>query len=255
VNDFEPIEKVSVVEHIVGQMKQLVRENRFGPGSRLPNERELARQLGVSRPSLREALSTLSLMGILDSRPGAGTRFSSSNRDILKVPFEFFVMLEQPSLSNLHEARGLMEVFLAGRAAERRTPEDLEEVMSSLAALKKAVTQPAGWASANLRFHQAIARAAQNPVLERMMGSLHDGIRLCIEMGRQAVRDDLSSAYRLHEEIGNAIARRDAEAARLAMIRHMDYSWTNLERGAPKHPRRNISPPKGPVPLTGKPKK
>jgi GntR family transcriptional repressor for pyruvate dehydrogenase complex len=232
VNEFEPIERVSVVEHIVGQMKQLVRKKRFGPGSRLPNERELARTLGVSRPSLREALRTLSLMGILEARPGAGTRFARSNLDILKIPFEFFVMLEQPSLAQLHEARGLMEVFLAGRAAERRTPQDVAAIKTILEALKKAVTHPEDWAPANLAFHLAIARAAQNLVLERMMSSLHDGIRLCIEAGRRAVRDDLAAAYRLHEAIGKAIQRGDPAAARATMLRHMEYSCKNLEQAA-----------------------
>src|SRR5436190_13412631 len=148
--DFERVEKVSVVEHIVDQVKALVRGNRFGPGSKLPNERELARQLGVSRPSLREALRTLSLMGILDSRPGAGTRFTMAANDILKVPFEFFVMLEQPSLAHLHEMRDLIEVFAAERAAERRMPEDRERLAAALVALKDAVSRPEGWAAANI---------------------------------------------------------------------------------------------------------
>jgi GntR family transcriptional repressor for pyruvate dehydrogenase complex len=229
--EFTPVEKTSVVEHIVDQVKALVRDNRFGPGSRLPTERDLARQLGVSRPSLREALRTLSLMGILDSRPGAGTRFRTAARDILKVPFEFFVMLEQPSLEHLHETRELIEVFAAGLAAERRTAEDEEQLAAATAALKAAVADPAGWAAANLAFHSAVARAAHNPVLERMMSSLYGGMRLVIEAGRRAVRDDLSSAYRLHEEIFRAIRRGDPAAARAAMTRHMNVSRKNLAKG------------------------
>jgi len=229
--EFSPVERTSVVEHIVDQVKALVRENRFGLGSKLPNERELARQLGVSRPSLREALRTLSLMGILDSRPGAGTRFRTAAHDILKVPFEFFVMLEQPSLALLHETRELIEVFAAGLAAERRTEEDVDRLATATAALKDAVPRPEAWAPANIAFHSAVARAAHNPVLERMMSSLYDGMRLVIEAGRRAVRDDLASAYRLHDDIFRAIRRGSVAAARAAMQRHMDVSLANLTQG------------------------
>ncbi len=228
--DFARVEKTSVVDHIVDQVKALVRDNRFGPGSKLPNERELARQLGVSRPSLREALRTLSLMGILDSRPGAGTRFRTAAHDILKVPFEFLVMLEQPSLAHLHETRELIEVFAAGVAAERRTPEDVDLLAAATAALKDAVSRPEGWSAANLAFHSAVARASHNPVLERMMVSLYGGMRLVMEAGRRAVRDDLSSAYRLHEDIFHAIRRGDEAAARAAMKRHMNVSKGNLAK-------------------------
>ncbi|SRR5579875_62853 len=238
---FQPVQKISVVDDIIEQIKSLMRDNHFRPGSKLPSERELAKQLGVSRPSLREALRTLALMGVLDTRHGAGSQIADSGADVLRTPFEFLMMLEQPSVRELYEARELIEVFLAGRAAECRTDEEVTAIEAALAEMREVLASPdpTAWTEPNLRFHAAVWKAAHNVVLEHILGCLRDGIRLCIETSRRAFRS-LVVPYEVHAEITDAIRRRRPEAARRAMSRHMKLAMEALQdleshsRGGPQ---------------------
>ena len=114
---FRPVQRLTVVDDILLQLKSRLRQNRLGAGGRLPSERELARELRVSRPSLREALRTLAHMGVVDTRQGSGTQIAPSGSKVLRAPLEFLLALEQPSIAHLLETRELLEVYLAGRAA------------------------------------------------------------------------------------------------------------------------------------------
>lgn len=227
---FRTAHKVSVVVDIIDQIKALVRASHYGPGTRLPSERDLAVQLGVSRPSVREALRTLALMGVLDTRQGSGTQIAGTGSNLLKAPFEFLILLEQPSLAELYEARELIEVFLAGRAAERHRPQELDALAAALGALRDAVAAPDHWVGANLRFHRAIWAAAHHRVLERIMNSLQDGILLCSESSRAGLRNNLRKALALHEAIFEAIRLRKADDARRAMAADIRYAVAALQR-------------------------
>lgn len=221
--------KLSVCEDIIEQIKALVRSNQYRPSSRLPSERDLAEQLGVSRPSVREALRTLAIMGVLETQHGSGTRVSDSSANVLKAPFEFLMLLEQPTIFELYETRELIEVYLAGRAAERRTPDDLAAIECALADMRQGISDPASMTDPNVRFHQAVAAAAHNPVLERIMSCIHDGIRACIEATRPGVRDWIVS-YEIHEQIFDAIRRQNPADARRAMTIHMAMAVDELQR-------------------------
>jgi GntR family transcriptional repressor for pyruvate dehydrogenase complex len=223
---FRTIQKMSVCEDIIEQIKELVRKNHYGLGSRLPSERELAEQLGVSRPSVREALRTLAILGVLQTRHGSGTQVSESSENILRAPFEFLMILDQPTLFELYETRALIEVFLAGRAAERWTDIDLEAIEAALDEMQCNVSNPKLHAEANVRFHEAVAAAAHNTVLGRVMTCLHDGIRICIEATQPAVSVRVS--FEVHQEIFNAIRQRNPEEARRAMTKHMAIAMETL---------------------------
>jgi len=129
--------KASVVTGVLGRLKPILHA-----GTRLPSERELSRKLRVSRPSLREALRTLELMGVVDTRHGSGTHVAESGTDVLKAPLEFLFMLDRPSIEDLVETRSLLEVYLAGRAAERRTEKDLAALESALKDMKSKLDRP-----------------------------------------------------------------------------------------------------------------
>jgi GntR family transcriptional repressor for pyruvate dehydrogenase complex len=195
----------------------------------LPGEREFAEQLGVSRASMREALRTLASMGLLETRPGSGTLVSTSSANLLKTPFELMLMLDQPPLHELYETRELLEVHLAGRAAEHRTEDDLAAIQGALQHMRKHLMVPAEVNKANVRFHEAIAAAAHHSVLERIMTSLHEGIRLSVEATQPAVRD-WESVYEIHHRIFDAVQRKDIQDARRAMTIHMAMAFDELSR-------------------------
>ncbi len=228
----------SVTEAIVG----LVRSGGFAPGSRLPSERELARQLGVSRPTVRQAIGALVRMGVLETRRGAGTVVAASGQNVFKAPFEMLLLFERPTLEELYEVRELVEVHLAARAAERRTDSDLSAIRDALVAMRATVESPEAQTDPNVAFHEAVARAAHLPVLERFMASLHDSIRAGIEATMPGVRDRTTS-YEIHERIYEAIARGSATDARRAMTVHMAMAVEELGRSAP-----TATSPPGPLP-------
>ena len=225
----KPVARTSVVDHIVEQIKGLLRDKEVGPGSRLPTERELAQRFGVSRPTVREALRTLSMMGVIDKHHGSGTQIVESSDEILRQPFEFLFMLEQTPLRELHEARSVLELDLAARAAERRTARDLEALRAALHDLERGVKDRAIWPDANVRFHQAIAAAGHNRILERIMTTLHQGMRASIRKTERVLRD-LRPAYQAHLEVFRAIERGKPDEAREAMVRHMKLGRDHLER-------------------------
>lgn len=213
-----PVRKTTVVDGILERLRTLLQEN---PGVLLPGERELAKRLGVSRPSVREALRTLERMGALDIRHGAGTRAAASGAEVLRTPLAFLLALDRPSIEDLHETRTLLEVHLAGRAAERRTAEDLEALSSALEAMRTRLSDPEAVTDPDLRFHCAIATASHNRLLERLMNGLQENIRELIDAAWPGNRS-MKSSWERHRAIYDAVRRGDAAAARREMTRHMD---------------------------------
>jgi len=209
-------QKGSVVNGVLGRLKPILTA-----GTRLPSERELSRRLRVSRPSLREALRTLELMGVVDTRHGSGTHVAQTGTDVLKKPLEFLFMLDQPSIADLHETRSLLEIYLAGRAAERRTDTDLAALAAALKEMKKKLPRPSDVTDPDLRFHEAIAAASHNRLLERLMNCLRDAISEMMNVAWPG-QDDMKASYELHVRVATAIRKQDVAGAREAMARHME---------------------------------
>ncbi len=224
---FRPVRKTTVVDDIIGQIKEFLRDERAG--AKLPSERELARRLGVSRPSVREALRTLGRMGVLDTRHGSGSQVAASSAGLLKAPLEFLLMLDRPSIAELHETRQLLEVHLAGRAALHRTAADLEAMAAPLADLKVGMDRRAGFLDPDARFHRALAAAAHHRLLERIMTCLHDQIVLLMDVVKPDVHDHRAS-YEIHEKIYRSIGRRNAPQARRLMTVHHDMMTDELRK-------------------------
>ena len=225
---FRQVRKATVVERIIEQLKSLIGTSHYPPNSKFPSERAMALELGVSVPSLREALRTLAVMGVVDTRHGSGTRVADSSANVFKVPFEFLMRLDKPSLEELFETRELLEIHLAGRAAQGRTAADLEALEAAFRDMR-ALDEADAVVEPDVRFHEAIAQAAHNRVLQRMMGCLRDEIRLLMETAAAGV-PDVKVIVDYHAEILDAIRRRKPDQARLAMKKHMDETAGELRR-------------------------
>lgn len=216
--------KASVVSGVLGRLKPILHA-----GTRLPSERELSRKLRVSRPSLREALRTLELMGVVDTRHGSGTQVAASGTDVLKTPLEFLFMLDRPSIEDLVETRALLEIHLAGRAAERRDDQDLAAMESALKDMKSKLDRPLDVTDPDVRFHQGIAAASHNRLLERLMNCLREGITEVMIAAWPGV-PDMDTSYGMHVKVFTAIRRGDAPGARRAMTRMMDMFRKELKQ-------------------------
>jgi GntR family transcriptional repressor for pyruvate dehydrogenase complex len=224
-----PVRKRTVVDGVIEEIKRLLRAQEMQAGAKLPGERELSRRLGVSRPSVREALRTLERMGVLDTRHGSGTQVAASGSNVLRDPFDFLLMLDQPTVADLHETRELLEVHLAGQAAQRRTPRDLEALQAALVELRLQMDRRQGYTLPDFQFHRALAAAAHNPLLERIMNSLQEHVYALMDSVTPTVHN-FAASYAIHEKIHRAVARGHAREARRQMKVHHDMMTDELRK-------------------------
>ncbi len=215
----QTVEPRRLYRQIADQISELISEGEYTPGSRLPPERDLAKQLGVSRPSVREALIALEVEGLLDVRVGSGIYVSQpgerGERDALQGdagPFE------------VTHARWLIEGECAALAAKNASAAQQRAIRAAHADLIKKSKRDHNPLDADRLFHLSIAEASGNSALmllvqtlwDQRMGPLYRSLERKLEYPKMA-----AETVREHQAVVSAIARRDARAARNAMRRHM----------------------------------
>ena len=218
--DFAAIKQKRVYEDIVGQIQELVRGGVLRPGDRLPPERELAERLEVSRSSLREAIRTLELQGLLVSRAGAGTFVSTESVETLLSIIAGSTNGSRDYLSDIFEVRHLLEPQIAALAADRATPEDISRMAGSLEDQERQIALGETGIEGDTAFHFAMARATHNQALVRVMSTIGDILRQSRDQSLQTPgRPQRSLAS--HRRILEMITRGEVEAARPAMENHL----------------------------------
>ena len=215
-----PLERPSATGQVVARLEQLLCQGVLGPGMQLPPERELAKVLGVSRSSLREALQALREFGVLEARHGAGNFIATGAPRLLERATAFFIPLTRTSLLELTQTRMALETALAGLAAEHAAEQDLTAMAGHLAAMRRHLDDLDAYIAEEEQFHQAIATAAGNSLMLMLMALLQD--RLRAGRRRTGALRSAHVSYGEHEAIYRAIAARDAPAARAAMSHHLD---------------------------------
>lgn len=223
---FGPIRKVTVSAAIAERIRNEIATGKLKPGDRLPPERELARQLGVSRISLREAIQSLVALGLLEVRPGAGTFVKRTTAGYLDPAL--VDLANWQSLAELMEARLVLEMELAGLAARRATPEELEAIRAAMERYEAACHRGSGTVEADLEFHSALGRAAHNSVLLRMYETTSDLTRRLRER-TAAVPGAAEESMVAHRRIFERIQARDAAGARREMRRHLEVVTRHLQ--------------------------
>ena len=217
----------NVTSAAIAKLKQLIEEGGLEEGSRLPSERELAKQLAVGRPTVREAIRALGMLEILESRRGAGTFVKSLARirhewpDELSRPGPNFSMLE------LLELRRMIEPRAAALAAIRGNEAQLREIDQERQLLEDG---PSEWhfvVDHNYRFHSAVIRAAGNSILEGVFRNLAP---LMFRSGEitTAANLDVSRMHSDHATIAEAIVQGEAERAEKAMLEHLQHVGLDL---------------------------
>ena len=227
---FSSIEPRRLYRQIADQIRALIRSGEFEPGARLPPERDLARQLGVSRPSVREALIALEVEGLVDVRIGSGIyiRPAPANPSVRAVPDAaagpFEVLL----------ARQLVEAECAAQAAITANDEQVGAIGEALAAMETELAAGAKPLAADRLFHLRIAEATGNAALvyvvrllwEERAGPLYKQLE-----HHYSAANLWQSAIREHRAIVKAIAAHDGDAARLGMQRHLDQAYKRFSAG------------------------
>jgi GntR family transcriptional repressor for pyruvate dehydrogenase complex len=211
---------------LIERLKDLISRGVLMPGAKLPPERELAPAFGVSRSSLRHALKAMEIMGVLTQRVGDGTYLTENSDGILRESFELLMLIDGISLDDLLETRLIVEPELAARAAERATLDDLRSMQETLEVSRRG-TSDAHLIQADLKFHQAIFRAARNPICNRLFSMIHRAMVTSIEVTARMVDWDHTLGF--HRPIFFAIEKRRSADARAAMIAHLSDARSLLE--------------------------
>jgi len=207
-------------EDVIARVSQLIKASELKAGDRLPPERELAKQLGVSRPSLRAGLRAMSSMGVLKSRQGAGTFVADGPPMLDSEPLRLLAQLHGFSFNHMFETRSILEVGAAGLAAEHATGEQLATLADEIAEMYANLNDPQQYLVHDICFHRAVAAASNNPTLvtlvEMVSAVMYERRRETIERAH-----DFSESLELHQQVYRAIRARQPEEARAAMREHI----------------------------------
>jgi len=230
---FKPIKRTSLSSEIVEQIIDLISRAELKPGEQLPSERELCKIFGVGRTSIREAIRSLTTMGVLDGRVGRGT-FVCNNSNYLERTLQWGFLLDQNSIQDLVETRLMLECETARLAADRATTGELEEIEKAYGEMVAAGDDTDQFLQADLRFHLLIGKATQNSILNRLLGmtrsSLQEWIRAALHKPSPTeTRKRVSLTLRQHCEILDALKNRDAVRAGEAIREHIVSSIADVE--------------------------
>ncbi|OHX11417.1 FCD domain-containing protein [Chromobacterium sphagni] len=219
---------------IVRQLEKRILDGVLKPGDRLPPERQLAEEFGVSRPSLREAIQQLASRGLLSSRQGGGTWVTDRLETAWSDPWEKLLHQHEELRGDLLEFRRVLEGTVARCAASRATPADLERLQRCVDKLQQAYSggDLTEQARADVEFHQAVAEASHNVLFAHLSGSL-------LSMLHRHVKDNIANLFAVgevaealrdqHLAIWRAIRERKPSEAQLAAERHLDFVAGTLQ--------------------------
>jgi GntR family transcriptional repressor for pyruvate dehydrogenase complex len=222
------VNREPLATEVVRQIIDQILASEMDTGDRLPSERKLAEMLGVGRSVIREALKTLTVLGLIEVRQGDGTYLSQPDTGFLARAIEWGLLLGAHEARELVEARCHIEVILARLAAERRTEEDVEALRTLLAEMHSSQEDRDRFVTADMAFHARMSDASGNGTLQRMMA----GITMLLQVWIHRVMSQADSylpTLQEHGRLFKAIEAGDPEEAGAAAQAHMDRARARLE--------------------------
>ena len=226
---FATLKKTSVSLEAAEKIKYLIVSGELGSGDALPPERDLAVMLGISRPSVREAIRVLTAMNVVEPRHGGGTYVTSLSPRLLARPINFLLQVEPSTFLHLFEVRQVLEVAAARMAAPKMTDELIAELEALAVAAAGALRRPARYCELDFDIHTMIVEATGNPIYISLYESISD---LLTESRNQAARIPAvrRQAHDDHLAIIRALHNRDPEGAAAAMHYHLEGMGRVLAR-------------------------
>jgi len=229
---FQRIGRSDTLRHEVAEyIRKLIEERKLKPGDRLPTEREMAEQFGVSRTVVRDAVKTLSGLGVLEVKHGVGIFVVTPDSRSIARQLSGLLQYKEDTINNLFEVRMLLETSAAAWAAERRTREDLDRLFENVRSHKLISDSGDIRAMGELdrKFHVLVAESTGNPVIIRLMKNLLDLLVVSNQHTLTIAGRALQSVEE-HEQIITAIEQQNAEQARRAMTKHLTSVVESLKQ-------------------------
>lgn len=215
-----PVVRQRVADLVARRILDMVVSGALKKGDQLPPERELAASLNVSRPSVREAIRGLSILGVVVTRQGGGAFISELDAEALLGPIQFYLSLEEMNVRELYDARGLIESDVARRAAVHIDDAALARLEALLGEQAGTMNDPEAFRVNDYRFHEVIWEGSRNAFLKRIGQSLN---AVGLEFRKRASETPgvLEQSFADHRALLDALAARDPDAAAAAAARHM----------------------------------
>jgi GntR family transcriptional repressor for pyruvate dehydrogenase complex len=243
--NFKPIKPKKISCLIAEQIRSSILAGEFGPGEKLPPEREFAEMFRVSRPSVREALNSLVASGLVETHQGGGTVVRSLLESVAGMPLSELIRMEDRTLDVIEVRQGI-ESWTTWYAAQRALPEDLRrlEVVIKGMEANLAVLKPSEDLDAH--FHTLVAKATYNFVWMHMMQSIFDSMQVFqrdVWRAMYHTEEDYHTLFEHHWCIFEAIRNKDPQGAYEAMLMHLDFSQTKCSATSPSWKRgRSVQP-------------
>jgi GntR family transcriptional repressor for pyruvate dehydrogenase complex len=209
-------------EEVAARLRDMIHSGELSAGDRLPPERDLAKLLGVSRPTLRAGIRSLSAVGILQSRQGAGTfvAVAEESPTLDSSSLRMLSALHGFTSDEMFEARLALEMSIAGLAARRATSEQMTQLAEEIAGMYASLDEPEQYLVHDMRFHQIVAAASGNRILTSLMNMV---ATILFEYRSKTVKraKDLKESAEQHHNIYRALRDHDPNAAEQAMHDHL----------------------------------
>lgn len=212
----------TTAEEVVSRLREMIQSGELSAGDRLPPERDLAKLLGVSRPTLRAGIRSLTTVGILQSKQGAGTFVAQAEESptLDTSALRLLSALHGFTSDEMFEARLALEMSIAGLAAERANSEQMAQLAEEIAGMYASLDRPEQYLVHDMQFHQTIAAASGNRILTALMNMV---AAILYEYRSKTVKraTDLKDSAEQHHSIYRAIREHDPDSARQSMRLHL----------------------------------
>lgn len=231
---FKPVRTKTASSEVSAQIKEMIKQGQLQPGDRLPPERELAEILGVSRATVREALRSLSAVGMISIRQGEGSFVEHFKLEGILEPLSVLFHLEgdESGIRSFSEVREILEVEMAALAAKRADAEDIRAIDECVAAMVEEVRSGGVGDIADADFHLALAKASKNPLILRLMETITDLMKHTYQASRKQLfldQETLEEVYNSHSEVAEAIRMKKPQVARQRMKDHLKKVENKME--------------------------
>ncbi len=221
---FVPIKTSKISDEVYKQIVSLISNGQLKPGDKIPSERDLSSELGISRQSIREALNRAEVMGLIEVRQGEGSFILSSLKGSLKPPLTVIIEKEVERILDFLEIRKLVEGWCAEKAAVEASGKELEDMKDTLNKMKKVASKDKQWEELDLELHLSIAKATHNIIAIHIMDALKVNFNLFFRFTKSMPSSErLDILWQHHYDIVDAIARKDSESAKQNVIEHLNF--------------------------------
>jgi len=221
---FSPVRTSKISDEVYKQLVSMISSGQLKPGEKLPSEREMASDLGISRQSLREALYRAKIMGLIEVRQGEGSFILSSAHESLQTPLLVLLEEEGERIFEFFEIRKLIEGWCAEKASNEATVDDLEKMKKILEKMERVVPSDSKWEELDMEFHLSVAAATHNVIAMHLMEALRESFGAFFRFRKVITKPEKKDLlWDHHNQVYKAISQKDPSLARQKIVDHLDF--------------------------------